>query len=170
AERVYAPFDGVITARNVAPGSLITAGSTQQTTQLFSLAQVDVLRIFAYVPQAYAFDVRVGQSADVALREQPDRTFTGTVTRTADAIDPASGTLLTEVDVPNRDGALLSGSYVTVHFKLHREDPPVQIPATALIVDTKGIRVAVIAPDGTLHYPPIEIGRDYGDRIQELSH
>src|SRR5262249_19780539 len=99
-ERVYAPFDGVITARNGDPGSLLTAGSTQQTTQLFSLAQVDVLRIFVYVPQAYAFDVRVGQSADIALREQPDRAFTGTVTRTADAIDPGSGTLLTEVDVP----------------------------------------------------------------------
>jgi len=168
-ERVYAPFDGVITARNVDPGSLITAGSTQQTTQLFSLAQVDVLRIFVYVPQAYAFDVRVGQSAAVALREQPDRVFKGTVTRTADAIDPGSGTLLTEVDVPNRDGALLSGSYVTVHFKLHREDPPLQIPATALIVDAKGIRVAVTAPDGTLHYRSIEIGRDYGDRIEVLS-
>src|SRR5262249_40756870 len=95
-ERVYAPFDGGITARNVDPGSLITAGSTQQTTQLFSLAQVDVLRIFVYVPQAYAFDVRVGQSAAVALREQPDRVFKGTVTRTADAIDPGSGTLLTD--------------------------------------------------------------------------
>jgi RND family efflux transporter MFP subunit len=167
-ERVYAPFDGIITARNVDPGSLITAGSTQQTTQLFSLAQVDTLRIFVFVPQAYAFDVRVGQSADVALREQPDRVFKGTVTRTAGAIDPASGTLLTEVQVPNRDGALLSGSYVTVHFKLHRADPPLLIPGTALLVDARGVRVAVIGSDGTLHYKPIEIGRDYGDQVEVL--
>jgi RND family efflux transporter MFP subunit len=168
-ERVYAPFDGVITVRNVDPGSLITAGSTQQTTQLFSLAQVDVLRIFVYVPQAYAFDVRVGQSADVALREQPDRVFTGTVTRTADAIDPGSGTLLTEVDVPNRDGALLSGSYVTVHFKLHRTDPPLLIPGTAVLANAKGLRVAVIGSDATLHYKPIEVGRDYGAQVEVLS-
>jgi RND family efflux transporter MFP subunit len=168
-ERVYAPFDGVITVRNVDPGSLITAGSTQQTTQLFSLAQVDVLRIFVYVPQAYAFDVRVGQSADVALREQPDRVFKGTVTRTADAIDPGSGTLLTEVDVPNRDGALLSGSYVTVHFKLQRTDPPLLIPGTAVLANANGLRVAVIGSDGTLHYNPIEVGRDYGAQVEVLS-
>jgi RND family efflux transporter MFP subunit len=168
-ERVYAPFNGVITARNVDPGSLITSGSTQQTTQLFSLAQVDTLRIFVYVPQAYAFDVRVGQTADVALREQPGRAFTGTVTRTAEAIDPASGTLLTEVDVPNHDGALLSGSYVTVHFKLHRKDPPLLIPGTALLVNAQGLRVAVISSDGTLHYKPIEIGRDYGDTMEVLT-
>ena len=155
--------------RNVDPGSLITAGSTQQTTQLFSLAQVDVLRIFVFVPQAYAFDVRVGQSADVVLREQPDRVFKGTVTRTADAIDSGSGTLLTEVDVQNHDGALLSGSYVTVHFKLHRADPPLQIPGTALLAGAKGTRVAVIAEDGILHYRSIELGRDYGDRIEVLS-
>jgi RND family efflux transporter MFP subunit len=168
-ERVYAPFDGIITARNVDPGSLITAGSTQQTTQLFSLAQVDTLRIFVYVPQAYAFDVRVGQSADVALREQPDRVFQGRVTRTAGAIDTGSGTLLTEVQVPNRDGALLSGAYVTVHFKLHRANPPLLIPGTAVLVNAQGVRVAVIASDGTLHYKPIDIGRDYGDQVEVLA-
>ena len=91
------------------------------------------------MPQAYAFDVRVGQSADVALREQPDRVFTGTVTRTAGAIDTASGTLLTEVQVPNRDGALLSGSYVTVHFKLQRANPPLLIPGTALLVEWRRV-------------------------------
>jgi RND family efflux transporter MFP subunit len=167
-ERVYAPFAGVITARNVDPGSLITAGSTQQTTQLFSIAQVDVLRIFVYVPQADALDVRVGQSAAVALREQPDRVFTGTVTRTAGSIDPRSGTLLTEVDVPNRDGALLSGSYVTVHFKLDRTDPPLLIPGTAVLTNAQGLRVAVVGSDGTLHYKPIDIGRDYGDHVEVL--
>jgi RND family efflux transporter MFP subunit len=168
-ERVYAPFDGVITVRNVDPGSLITSGSTQQTTQLFSIAQVDTLRIFVFVPQAYAFDVRVGQAAHIALREQPGRVFEGKVTRTAGAIDPASGTLLTEVQVPNRDGALLSGAYVTVHFKLHRDNPPLLIPGTALLVNAGGLRVAVIGPDGTLHYKSIEIGRDYGDQVEVQS-
>ncbi len=168
-ERVYAPFSGIITARNVDPGSLITAGSTQVTTQLFSLAQVDTLRIFIFVPQAYAFDVRVGQSAEVTLREQPTRAFQGMVTRTAGAIDPASGTLLTEVQVPNPDGALLSGSYVTVHFKLQRSAPPLLVPGTALLIDAQGIRVAVIGPDATLHYKPVEIGRDYGDRVEILT-
>ena len=91
------------------------------------------------------------------------------MTRTAGAIDPASGTLLTEVQVPNPDGALLSGSYVTVHFKLHRANPPLLIPRAPLLVDAQGVRVAVIEPDGTLHYRPIEIGRDYGIEVEVLS-
>ena len=168
-QRVYAPFDGVITARNVDPGSLISAGSTSVTTQLFSLAQVDTLRIFVYVPQTYAFDVHVGQSADITLREQPGRVFKGTVTRTAGAIDPASRTLLTEVQVPNRDGALLSGSYVTVHFKIQRSEPPLLIPGPALLAGSQGTRVAVVGSDDTLHYRPVTVGRDYGDRVEILS-
>ena len=168
-QRVYAPFDGVITARNVDPGSLISAGSTSVTTQLFSLAQVDTLRIFVYVPQTYAFDVHVGQSADITLREQPGRVFKGTVTRTAGAIDPASRTLLTEVQVPNRDGALLSGSYVTVHFKIQRSEPPLLIPGPALLAGSQGTRVAVVGSDDTLHYRPVTVGRDYGDHVEILS-
>jgi RND family efflux transporter MFP subunit len=167
-QRVYAPFDGIITARNVDPGSLISAGSTSVTTQLFSLAQVDTLRIFVFVPQTYAFDVQVGQSADVTLREQPDRVFKGIVTRTAGAIDPASRTLLTEVDVPNRDGALLSGSYVTVHFKIQRSEPPLLIPGPAMLAGSQGTRVAVVGADDTLHYRPVTIGRDFGDRVEVL--
>src|SRR5262249_62396473 len=124
-----------------------------------------VLRIFVFVPQTYAFDVRLGQSADVVLREQPDRVFKGTVTRTADAIDSGSGTLLTEVDVQNHEGALLSGSYVTVHFKLHRDDPPLQIPGTALLAGAQGTRVPVVAAGGTLHYRAIEVGPGHGGKI-----
>lgn len=167
-ERVYTPFDGVITVRNVDPGALISAGSTTGTTELFRLAQVDTLRIFVYVPQSYAADVHVGQDADVTLRERPDRVFHGRVSRTAGAIDPSSRTLLTEVLVPNQDGALLSGAYVTVHFKIERANPPLLIPGTALLVGAKGVRVAVVQPDGTLHYQAIEIGRDYGAQIEVL--
>lgn len=168
-QHVYAPFDGVITVRNVDPGSLISAGSTQGTTELFRLAQVDILRIFVYVPQTYAADVHVSQDADVTLAELPGRIFRGTVTRTAGAIDATSRTLLTEVQVPNRDGALLSGAYVTVHFKIERTNPPLLIPGTALLVGAQGLRVAVVQPDGTLHYQAVEIGRDYGSQVEVLN-
>jgi RND family efflux transporter MFP subunit len=168
-QKVYAPFDGVITARNVDPGSLISAGSTTGTRELFRLAQVDVLRIFVYVPQSYAPDIKAGQAADVSVRELPGRVFQGTVTRTAGAIDPTSRTLLTEVQVPNPEGVLLSGSYATVRFKVQRADPPLVIPQSALLIDANGVRVALVDADGTLHYRPIQIGRDYGNDAEVLS-
>src|SRR6266404_7901735 len=151
-QKVYAPFDGVITVRNVDPGFLISAGSTTGTRELFRLAQVDVLRIFIYVPQSYAPDIKAGQTADVSVREQPGRVFQGTVTRTAGAIDPTSRTLLTEVQVPNPDGLLLSGSYATVTFKVERPNPPLLVGA-----------------DGTLSYRSIQIGRDFGNEVEVLS-
>jgi RND family efflux transporter MFP subunit len=168
-QKVYAPFDGIITVRNVDPGSLITAGSTTGTTFLFSLAQVDVLRIFVYVPQSNAPDIKVGESAKVSVRELPGRSFTGKVTRTAGAIDPASRTLLTEVDVPNPQGLLLSGSYATVRFRIQRPDPPLVIPQSALLIDANGVRVALVDHDGSLHYRPIHIGRDFGNTVEVLS-
>ena len=168
-QKVYAPFDGIITVRNVDFGSLITAGSTTGTTMLFSLAQVDVLRIFVSVPQSNAPDIKVGTSAKVSVRELPGRTFTGKVTRTAGAIDPASRTLLTQVDVPNPDGVLLSGSYATVRFRIERSDPPLIIPQSALLIDANGVRVALVDPDGTLHYRPIQMGRDSGNTVEVLS-
>jgi RND family efflux transporter MFP subunit len=168
-QKMYAPFDGVITARNVDPGSLISAGSTTGTRELFRLAQVDVLRIFVYVPQSYAPDIKAGQSADVSVRELPGRVFQGTVTRTAGAIDPTSRTLLTEVQVRNPDGLLLSGSYGTVRFKVQRADPSLVIPQNALLIDGNGVRVALVDADGTLHYRPVQIGRNYGDDVEVLA-
>src|SRR5437660_8755911 len=168
-QKVYAPFDGVITVRNVDFGSLITAGSTTGTTMLFSLAQVDVLRIFVSVPQSNAPDIKVGESAKVSVRQLPGRTFIGKVTRTAGAIDPASRTLLTEVDVPNPEGLLLSGSYATVRFRIERPSPPLVVPQSALLIDANGVRVALVDPDGTLHYQPVQIGRDSGNTGEVLS-
>ena len=168
-QKVYAPFDGVITVRNVDPGSLITAGSTTGTTELFTLAQVDVLRIFVFVPQSYAPDIKVGQIADVSVRELPGRVFQGTVARTAGAIDATSRTLLTEVHVPNPDGLLLSGSYATVRFKVQRPNPSLLVPQSALLIDASGVRVAVVNADGTLHYRPVQIGRDFGNDVEVLS-
>ena len=168
-QKVYAPFDGVITVRNVDPGSLITAGSTTGTTELFTLAQVDILRIFVFVPQSYAPDIKVGQTADVSVRELPGRVFQGTVARTAGAIDATSRTLLTEVHVPNPDGLLLSGSYATVRFKVRRPNPSLIVPQSALLIDAKGVRVALVDADGTLHYRSIQIGRDFGNDVEVLS-
>lgn len=165
-QKVYAPFDGVITVRNVDPGSLISAGSTSGTTELFRLAQVDVLRTFVFVPQSYAPEIRVGQKAGIGVREVPGRRFEGTVTRTAGALDANSRTLLTEVQVPNRDGALLSGSYVTVTFEIERSEPPLVVPQSALRIDADGVRVARIDADGTLHYQPVRIGRDDGQQVE----
>ena len=168
-QKVYAPFDGVVTVRNVDFGSLISAGSTTTTTELFRVAQVDVLRTFVFVPQSYAPDIDAGQKAGVSVRELPGRVFEGTVTRTAGAIDPTSRTLLTEVQVPNHDGLLLSGSYVTVHFKVERPNPPLLVPQSALLIDANGVRVAVVDGDHTLHYRPVQLGRDYGNEVEILS-
>ena len=168
-QRVFAPFDGVITLRNVDPGSLVSAGSTSGTTELFRLAQVDTLRIFVAVPQSYAADIRVGQKAKVEVRERPGKIFEGTVTRTAGAIDPTSRTLRTEVQVPNPDGELFSGSYATVRFAITRAEPPLLVPSSALSIDAQGVRVAVVDADHTLHYRVIQIGRDYGQDVEVLS-
>jgi RND family efflux transporter MFP subunit len=167
-QKVYAPFAGIITARNVDPGALISS-SVAASRELFRLAKVDTLRIFVYVPQSYAPDIKVGQSATVTVREFPHRVFQGTVTRTAGAIDPASRTMLVEVQVPNPDGVLLAGSYATVRFSLQRSEPQLLIPSGALLVDAAGVRVAVVNPDNTVHYRPIEIGRDFGDEVEVLS-
>ena len=168
-QKVYAPFDGVITARNVDPGSLISSGSTTGTRELFRLAQVNILRIFVFVPQSYAPDIKAGQTADVSVRELPGQVFQGTVTRTAGAIDPSSRTMLTEVQVPNPEGRLLSGSFANVRFKIHRPAPPLVVPQSALLIDANGVRVALVDADGTLHYRQIRIGRDYGNDVEVLS-
>jgi len=168
-QKVYAPFDGVITVRNVDPGFLISAGSTTGTSELFRLARVDVLRIFVFVPQTYAPDIKAGQKADVSVRELPGRVFEGTVTRTAGAINPASRTMRVEVHVPNPDGLLLAGSYVTVRFKVQRPNPSLLVPESALLIDASGVRVAVVNADGTLHYRKVQIGRDFGNDVEVLS-
>jgi RND family efflux transporter MFP subunit len=168
-QRVFAPFDGVITMRNVDPGSLVSAGSTTGTNELFRLAQVDTLRIFVAVPQSYAADIAVGQKAKIEVRERPGQIFDGTVTRTAGAIDPTSRTLRTEVQVPNPDGVLFSGSYATVRFEITRTQPPLLVPSSALSIDAQGVRVAVVDADHKLHYRQVEIGRDYGQDVEIVS-
>ncbi len=133
-KHVYAPFDGVLTKRNVDPGTLINAGNSGATGQeLFDIARTDPLRVFVSVPQAYAPAIKVGMKAVVTLQEFPEQKFLGTVARTADAIDPNTRTLYTEVDVPNQDGKLLPGSFGEVHFDPHIDANKVTIPVNAML-------------------------------------
>jgi RND family efflux transporter MFP subunit len=159
---VKAPFDGVITQRNVDVGALVNAGNTL----LFRIAQTGTLRTYVNVPQTYASGVRVGQSARLTVSNLPGRQFTGTVARTANALDPASRTLLVEIHVPNPDGALLPGLYARVDLISSQPDAPLRVPSDALIVRGEGASVAVVGEDHTVHLQKIEVGRDYGDSLE----
>src|SRR5208282_2841549 len=165
---VYAPFSGVLTRRNVDPGALINAGAGVAGRELFDLARVDPLRVYTSVPQAYAPNIKVGMKANVTLQEFPGQKFLGTVARTADAIDPATRTLNTEVDVPNKDGKLLPGSFGQVHFATGTSVPRITIPVNAMLFRAEGPRVAVVDKDGKVHLRPISIGRDFGATLEIL--
>jgi RND family efflux transporter MFP subunit len=164
--RIEAPFDGVITTRNVDVGALITSGSGAR--ELFHVAAVDRLRVFVNVPQVYSRAARPGLHASLTLAEFPGRSFDGVLARTSEAIDVASRTLLTEIDVDNRTGELLSGSYVQVHLKLAASESTTKLPVNALIFGADGLRVAKVV-DGKALLAPITIGRDYGDSVEVLS-
>lgn len=160
-QSVVAPFDGIITQRNVDVGSLVEAGSTF----MFTLMQSDVIRTQVYVPQDVAFGVTQGVEAIVRVPEMPDRTFPGTVTRLADALAPGTRTLLTEIDVPNPDGLLRPGMYCTVELHIPRKTPSVIVPADAVVFNTDGLQVAV-AEDGVAHYQKITVARDLGAQVE----
>jgi RND family efflux transporter MFP subunit len=159
---VKAPFDGVITLRNLDAGALVNAGNTL----LFRIAQTGTLRTYVNVPQANAGSIRPGQTAHLSVSNLPGREFTGAVARTANALDPNSRTLLVEVQVPNADGALLPGMYAQVDLSSTRTNPPMLVPSEALIVRADGTGVALVRPDHTVHLQKIQIGRDYGDRLE----
>lgn len=164
-KQVRAPFAGVVTLRNVDVGALITAGNTM----LFRIAQKNVLRTYVNVPQANSVSVRAGQTAQLTIPDLPGRRFTGTVTRNASALDPSTRTLLTEVQVPNTDGMLLPGMYAIVDLTASRKDPPLLIPGDTLVVRSNGPQVAIVEGDHKVHFQPIQLGRDYGDRLEVLS-
>ena len=159
---VKAPFDGVITLRNVDVGALVNSGSTL----LFRIAQTSTLRTYLNVPQEQASSVRAGQPARLSVSNLPGRQFTGAVARTANSLDPTSRTLLVEVHVPNREGALLPGMYARVELVSPRTDAPLLIPSDALIARGEGMEVAVVREDHRVHVQKIEVGRDYGDRLE----
>jgi len=161
---VKAPFAGVITLRNVDVGALVTTGSTM----LYRIAQTGTLRTYVNVPQTNASSIHAGQQALVSVTNLPGRTFTGTIARTANSLDPSSRTLLVEVQVPNVDGALMPGMYAQVDFSNSRANAPLLIPAEALMVRADGTQIAVVGPDSIVHLQKIVIGRDYGDRLEVL--
>jgi RND family efflux transporter MFP subunit len=167
-ESVYAPFDGVVTARNTDVGDLINAGAGTPTTELFHMTAIKTLRIFVAVPEIYFPAMHVGATPTVTLEEYPDQVFHGTLVRTNNAINPASRTLLVEVDVDNAEGKLLPGAYVFAHFTLSGRAQSVTIPANTLLFRSEGLRVGVVR-NGTAELVPITIGRDYGDRVEVLS-
>jgi RND family efflux transporter MFP subunit len=163
--QVRAPFAGVITQRNVDSGALVNDGSTL----LYRIAQTGKLRTYVNVPQADSVAVHVGQPAKLTFSDLPSRVFNGTVTRTANALDPVSRTLLVEVQVDNSAGVLMPGMYANVNFTTPRAEPPIVIKGDALVVRANGPQVAVVQPDQTVHFQIVTLGRDYGDKIEVLS-
>jgi RND family efflux transporter MFP subunit len=171
-ERVTAPFSGVVTSRSVDVGNLVTAGATLGGTgtasarPLFTVAGTDTVRVYVNVPQSAMSLVQAGAEADVLVRELSGGIFHGRVARNARALDAASRTLLTEVQIPNPKGVLLPGMYVQVRFAITNAAPPLVIPANTLVIRSDGPQVALVRPDHTVHYQKVELGRDFGDQVE----
>ncbi len=163
-QKVVAPFDGVMTQRNIDVGSLISADATSGTS-MFSMTQSDVIRVWVYVPQDDAFGVKPGIEAVIRVPAMPNLTFHGKVTRIADALQPGTRTLLTEVDVPNPDGALQPGVYCMVELKIPRTSPALIVPASAIVFNQNGMQVAVVE-NGVARLHHIAITTDYGTEIE----
>ena len=167
--RVTAPFSGVILSRGIDTGSLITSGSANSVTQLFTIGQSGTVRVFINVPQANAPDVLGTQTAKVSFRELPGQTFSGKVTRSSSSIDIASRTMLTEIDLPNPTNAILPGMFATVSFNTRDAKPPVLIPANALLVRTAGPQTFVVDSNNVTHLRSLTLGRDFGSFTEVIS-
>ena len=168
-EKLTAPFDGIVTARNVDPGDLITADNPTTERQLFHVDKIDPLRVFVDVPQVFSTDLKAGQTATVYRRENPGKHYKGSVTRTANALDPSTRTLRTEVEVANPTGELMPGMYLEVRFDFAREAVPVIIPTAAVIVRTGAPRVATVDEQNKVRYHEVKLGRDFGEELEVLS-
>jgi RND family efflux transporter MFP subunit len=176
-QRVLAPFSGTVIQRNIDVGALITAGSPTNNTAaaptsvtggangLFEVAQIDALRVFVNVPQAYAPNVKAGLPVQVTVRGRLMEPVTAKVTRTANAIDPGTRTLLTQVDIPNQMHGMLPGMFVYVGFKIGVSGTHWRVPATAVIFNAQGTRVATVGPGNKLHFQKVTLGRDFGTSI-----
>jgi RND family efflux transporter MFP subunit len=161
---VVAPFDGVITQRNVDVGTLVQGNATSGTI-MFEIMQQNVIRAFVYVPQDAAFGIAPGIEAIVRVPELPDREFRGTVTRIADALQPGSRTLLAEIDMPNPDGVLKPGAYCSIELHIPRKSPSVSVPADAIIFNSNGMQVAVVS-NGKLEIRKVGVKRDLGTQVE----
>jgi len=178
-ERIVAPFDGVITSRNIDVGAFVTAtggqsatlpsGSSVAPTSLFGITQTDTMRVYLSVPEADAPSVRPGETAQILVSELPNDTFTGRVVRTARAVDPASRTLLTEVQIVNATGKLVPGMYARATLGFDRQTPPLTVPASAVLFLPAGLTVAEIDSDHVVQRHVIDVGRDFGSYFEVLS-
>ena len=168
-KRVYAPFTGIITQRTVDPGTLINAGNGGSATkEMFDLAQIDPMRVFVAVPQSYSPSIHTGLKACLTLTELAQKNFCGQVVRTANAIDPGTRTLLTEVDVPNPSGTLLPGAYAEVHFDVKVVAQRLSLPINAILFRPDGSMAAVVGPGNRINLKKITIGRDFGNSLEIL--
>jgi RND family efflux transporter MFP subunit len=168
-EKIYAPFNGVITARNTDIGALIDSGSAGGTrTELFHIAQPGKLRVYVNVPEAYSQAAKPGLTTDLTLSEFPDRRFQGTLVRTANSIDPTTRTLLVEISVNNPTGELLTGAYAEVHLKLPTAKSAFTLPVDTLLFRTEGLRVVVVN-DNKAELRPITIGHDFGSSVEVVA-
>jgi RND family efflux transporter MFP subunit len=168
-EKIYAPFDGVITARNTDIGHLINSGAGAPATELFHIAALQELRVYVNVPQQYSQSAKPGLTADLTLQEIPGRRFKGTLVRTAESIDVASRTLLVEIDVDNRTGELLPGSYAEVHLKVPAGSPAFILPVTALIFRSDGLQVGTVQDGDRAALVNVTLGRDMGNEVEVVS-
>jgi RND family efflux transporter MFP subunit len=169
-EKVYAPFDGVVTARAVDTGQLISSGSGQGSgTELFHMQALQTLRVYTNMPQIYSQTLKRGMKVGLTFPEYPGKTFDGTLVRTADAIDPVSRTLLVEIDIDNRSGQLMPGALAQVHFKTPPVGSTFIVPATALIFRRAGMQVGLVVHGDVAHLVPVVIGEDDGASVQIIS-
>jgi RND family efflux transporter MFP subunit len=162
-EKIYAPFDGVVTARNVDTGQLITEGGANE---LFHLQAIQTLRVYTNLPQLYSQSIKRGSKIDLTFAEHPGKTYQGTLVRTSDSIDPTSRTLLVEIDIDNRTGELLPGSLAQVHFKNTASSSSFIVPSAALIFRKEGMRVGTVVNGNIAHLVPVLIGEDDGATVQ----
>jgi len=168
-KRIYAPFSGVLTKRNIDVGALINAGNAGANREMFDVAQVDPLRVYVNVPQTYSQLIHVGVKAYLIQGEYAGQKFEGKVVRTAEAIDPSTRTLLTEIDVPNPNVRIFPGAYAQVHFAAEVDAPHMTVPINTLLFRAEGPRAAVVGSDNVIRLRPIAIGRDYGSSVEVVS-
>ena len=165
-ERITAPFAGIVTARFLDEGALISTGSGTTSPSIFTIQQSDVLRVFIYVPQAYVANVKPGQEVQVTTTDYPHQIFKGTVTRMADALDPVTRTERVEIQLPSEDGKLKPGFYLSIKFTVTQDEPALVVPANAVDIRREGPRVALVQKDSKIKFQQVQLGRDFGKTME----
>ena len=168
-EKITAPFDGVITARFLDEGALLAIGGTTTAPSIYTLSQLDILRVFIYVPQIYVANVLPDQQVEVTAVEYPQKVFGGHVTRVADALDPTARTERVEIQLPSSDGELLPGMYLSIRFRVEQAEPALLVPANVVDIRREGPRVLIVGANQKIEYRQVKLGRDFGKTIEIVS-